>query len=53
MDKQSRIFFKALGLVLLLLLTIRALSPDYPNTATAALGAASGMLFMSLFEEFK
>lgn len=53
MDKQSRIFFKMLGLILLLLLTVKSLHPDFPNYAAASLGAASGMLFMFLFEEFK
>lgn len=53
MDKQSRIFFKSLGLILLILLTIRAFQPDYPNVAAGALGVATGMMFCILFQEFQ
>lgn len=53
MGKQSRIFFKAIGFILLLLLTTRSCYPDFPNHVSAALGGASGMMYMLLFEEFK
>lgn len=53
MPKRTRILAKALGLILLLLLLCRTMGSDYPKASAASAGAASGMLFMFLVEEFQ